>query len=53
MGEGESATQTLTGGLNYGIKQWRKSTEDGGLGHTDYHEHYYVYQPATYPKLNE
>ncbi len=53
VGEGESATETLTGGLNYGIEQWRKSTEDGGFGHTDYHEHYYVYQPANYPKLNE
>ena len=35
----------LSGGINYGIQQWRAS-------HPGYDDHSYVYQPANYPKLD-
>ena len=43
-GEGDDATTTLTGGINYDIQQWRNA-------HDNADDHAYSYQPANYPKL--
>ena len=51
---GEMTKQQFVTDLNAGISTWRSTdTEHGGLNHSDYHAHYYVYQAANYPKLNE
>ena len=50
----EMTKQQFVTDLNNGINIWRSTdTEHGGLNHPDYHAHYYVYQPANYPKLIE
>ncbi len=50
---GEMTKQQFVTDINAGITTWRKPTAENGLGHSDYEAHYYVYQPANYPKLNE
>ena len=49
-GEGGKEDDLKEGGLNYGINAWRT---DPNSDHSGYEAHYYVYQPANYPKLNE